>query len=31
MTIWDFNELSHSVPELVERARVVAEERLARG
>ena len=31
MTIWDFNEVSHSVPELVERARAVAEERLARG
>jgi len=31
MTIWNFNEVSHSVPELVERARAVAEERLARG
>ena len=31
MTIWDFNEVSHSVPELAEQARVIAEERLARG
>jgi CRP-like cAMP-binding protein len=31
MTIWDFNEISHSVPEMVARAREVAEERLARG
>jgi cAMP-dependent protein kinase regulator/CRP/FNR family cyclic AMP-dependent transcriptional regulator/cGMP-dependent protein kinase 2 len=31
MTIWDFSEISHSVPEVVERARAIAEERLARG
>jgi len=31
MTIWDFNEVSHSVPQLVDRARAVAEERLERG
>ena len=31
MTIWDFNEITHEVPEIVERARKVAEERLARG
>jgi CRP-like cAMP-binding protein len=31
MTIWDFNEVTHAVPELVERSRAVAEERLARG
>ena len=31
MTIWDFNEITHEVPEVVERARAVAEERLARG
>jgi cAMP-dependent protein kinase regulator/CRP/FNR family cyclic AMP-dependent transcriptional regulator/cGMP-dependent protein kinase 2 len=31
MTIWDFNEITREVPEIVERARKVAEERLARG
>ena len=31
MTIWDFSEITHTVPDLVERARKVAEERLARG
>ena len=31
MTIWDFNEITSEVPEIVERARAVAEERLARG
>ena len=31
MTIWDFNEITQEVPEIVERARAVAEERLARG
>ncbi len=31
MTIWDFNEVSHAVPELAEQVRAIAEERLARG
>jgi CRP-like cAMP-binding protein len=31
MTVWDFNEVSHALPDLVERARSIAEERLARG